>query len=97
MRTVSACLLASLLLMTGCAVGKAANGRIVIGLGVSDSGQIETPTETLKDAASFLPPPWDKAAVGLIGLGAAAYGRERGRHTGWDEATTVKVGPGGTA
>lgn len=72
-------------LLAGCAVGQAPNGRLVLGLGVADSGRIETPTEQLEGVAGLLPPPWDKAALGLLGVAGAGYGRERGRHKGWDE------------
>lgn len=73
-------------LLTGCAIGQAPDGSGVVGMKFADSGQIQTPTDQLQDAAGFLPAPWDKLAVAAIGLaGGGMYGRERGRHTGWEE------------
>lgn len=93
-RLVLACGLAAMACVAfGCAVGQAPNGKMVVGLGVADSGQIETPVEKVEAAASLLPSPWDKIVIGGLGLGAAWLGRERGRHTGWDEAKEAEKIP----
>lgn len=84
----------SCLLVAGCAVGQSANGRMVVGVAVDDAGRVQTPVDHLEDAAGFLPAPWGSLALAGAGLlGGGMYGRERGRHTGWDEATTTRTPP----
>lgn len=81
--------------LSGCAVGLTPDGRPVFGPVVGPAGQLAEPDVVLdgiETAAGFLPPPWG-AIVGSLGVGAAGllFGRERGRHTGWEERENASM------